>query len=155
MLRNSLLLSGTLFLSACSTMQQDKQDVYAAHSADLASTALALASGAAEANPLGIFVVPAKIGMTEYCDKQSEPDRTICLHTVEAVSWGATANNLTWFVAPPAAPFVGVAVGSYKWKQGESRRNYMIEMSGACAMHRVIESNPELVCKYNPETKTQ
>ena len=39
---------------------------YAAHGADLASTGVGLAMGAAEANPLGVIGIPFKIAITEH-----------------------------------------------------------------------------------------
>jgi len=133
-----------ILLSGCASMPPDKQAVYAAHGADIASTAVGLAAGAAEANPLGVLLIPVKVILTENCDRQPEPARTGCLHAVEAVAWSATANNIAWLVNPVVAPFVGLIAGISKWQQGAPMRDFM----AACAVHRELTKNPHLKCEH-------
>ena len=80
--------------------------------ADVASTAVGLAAGLSEANPLGILILPIKYGSLSY-------SKTLPLHEcialrkgLGAVGWGAAAANIATIAGlGPAGLLVGIAVG--------------------------------------------
>lgn len=124
-----LIVALALCLSTTTVMAQEQgsdwsYDPYApamiemtvAHIADLASTAITLAvvDTAVEANPLGWYLIPAKIAFT-YGLVPLFPieDQVDVGHIASSVTWGATANNLAILVgATGSIPIVGMVLTS-------------------------------------------
>lgn len=93
----SLALTAALLAGCSTTPMQDAQ------LADVGSTGAALAHGAAEANPMGLALLPAKYLLTEAAGDSCET------HAADAITWGAVGNNLA-IVAGIASPLVAGAV---------------------------------------------
>lgn len=80
--------------------------------ADVASTAVGLAAGFSEANPLGVLALPLKYGMRAY-------SKTMPLHaciqarkTLGAFGWGAAAMNVATIAGlGPVGLLIGLTVG--------------------------------------------
>ena len=112
---NKLLTAGLVgaVLTGCTVTPQG-QSVDRANYADMASTAMALVSdsGASEANPLGLALIPIKLSMG-YVLEKSYPDncytRATGTRVLNSVFYGATANNLA--IVATASGVVPVALG--------------------------------------------
>jgi len=118
---NRLFIIGSLILllllASCTTTPQGKS-IDRANYADMGSTGIALATveGAAEANPLGIALLPVKLGMGKWVEHKYPDDcykRVDIAKTSNTVFYGATANNTAIMLglSGPAAPIVGVIGG--------------------------------------------
>jgi len=151
----ALLLS--LLLTGC---VGTREGTYAAHGADLATTGVGLAMGAAEANPLGIVALPIKLAMVEYAGSLPPDEQPAAYAALAAVTWGAVANNICVIasilasagIAAPACVAVGAVTGVAYWgatkthREGQQLYAYCAEpargYSGrACAGRMVIEDN--------------
>ena len=133
-------------LTGCATMQ-DKATSAAAH--DTASTVIGLAAGAAEANPLGLVTIPAKMAILGYIQTLPSGERETAQASVTAIWTGAAANN--WCVlaviasggaAAPACLVVGLIVGLRVWQGSATEREFWT----ICARERA--ELPGLVCAY-------
>ena len=114
-----------LLLTACAST---KQEAYLAGSADAATTAVGLASGFAEANPLGaVGAIAVKVVTIEVCDKAAQPAKTNCHHASSAVSWGAAASNAALLLGASTAGglVLMVAAAAVSWNQGADEREFM------------------------------
>jgi hypothetical protein len=121
MIRIGVSAIALVLLAGCTTTQQGK-DIDKANYADIASTAFALATGTGvEANPLGLTLIPLKMGMGYLAEKQLGDD-CISLSEIANVSesffYGAAVNNVLIGVGAgsPAAPILGLAYGIYRWR---------------------------------------
>lgn len=137
-------------LAGCATMQ-DKATQAAVH--DVASTAAGLAAGAAEANPLGLVTIPAKMAILGYIQTLPTGEREEMQAAVTAIWTGAAANN--WCVlaviasggaAAPACLVVGLFVGLRVWQDSSMEREFWM----ICARER--RGVPDLVCRYTTPT---
>ena len=115
-----------LALAACTPT---KEATYAAHGADVVSTGVGLALGAAEANPLGIVALPIKLAMVEYAGSLPPDEQPAAYATLSAVTWGAVANNICIIASiatagafSPACPVIGVVTGLTYWDATKTRR---------------------------------
>jgi len=97
-----------------------------AAAADTASTAVGLAKGLVELNPLGLVgSLAVKVATIAYIDKLPEEDRAQPFGFVSAFWGGAAANNLCWLTgAGPLCFVLGIATGSYLWNSGQEDRTY-------------------------------
>ena len=122
------MIAGALLLYGCGAT---KQGAYAAHGADIASTGVGLALGAAEANPLGIVALPIKLAMVEYAGSLPSDERPAAYAALSAITWGAVANNLCVIasilasagIAAPACFAVGVGTGVAYWDATKQHRD--------------------------------
>ena len=133
-------------LSACTTLQ-DKATTSAAN--DLISTAAGLAVGATEANPLGVVLIPAKVGVLAYTSGLPTGERETVQAAVTAIWTGAAANNwcvvvaiATGGVLAPACIVIGTVVAWQLWTGSEMERQFW----ALCARDR--QAIPELKCLY-------
>ncbi len=95
-MRRILTLSVLLAALSFGATAQDRESTYSAAGADCLSSGAALATGFAEANPLGpIAACVLKPAMIEAAAKLPEPQRSANLAATKAMWTGATANNLT------------------------------------------------------------
>lgn len=134
-----------LILSGCASLD-NRQHAYVGVAADGVSTAIALsAPNIVEANPLGWWTLPLRIGIIEYAKTLPPHEGVPVLHATEAVGWGAAVNNLLVFAGVQAAPVIGLAVGLYLWHQGSDEREFM----RACAVQREL-AGKALVCDWKP-----
>lgn len=93
-------LIAAALLAACGSTARD---AYIAHGADVASTGVGLAMGAAEANPLGAGLLVLKPAAVWWADSLPEPDRTQTLNVLGATGWAATAHNVCVLAFDPAS----------------------------------------------------
>jgi uncharacterized protein YceK len=112
-----------VLLSGCASVGRDR--AVQAHQADIGSTAVALALGAVEANPLGLLALPLKwLQMREIAALPDAATRAEASLRVAAVTNGAVANNVcvAATLAVPAllplitaCPLVGIGWGVQEW----------------------------------------
>lgn len=146
------------FLIATSAQADDfkrpKVEAVAAHAADLATTGAGLALGAAEANPLGILLLPAKAISYHRIKASPEVEQPAMWAAYEAMGWGAAANNACVIAAvsaggPAIVPClaVGAVAAAVSWAIDQPRRQRM-EFEAICDEAKA--KNPETRCVWNP-----
>lgn len=121
--------------------------------ADVATTGLGLAAGAAEANPLGaVFSVVAKPLMLQYIASLPEEQRAEPRALASSIWGGAAFNNVCTLLAiatgggfAPVCIVAGIAYGLHAWQQSEPERQFWAE---ACPTARADSGNPDLKCVY-------
>lgn len=135
----------------CVTAQAQTAEQAAA--ADVATTGIGLALGAAEANPLGLLTIPGKLIALEYANSLPTGEREYALSAISSMWTGAAVNNLCVIAAvlscgafAPACLIVGAAVGMQRWDAGAQERLFW----AICARER--ESNPRLTCEFTKPT---
>ena len=113
------------FFSQNVRAETENSAMYAA-AADTASTAVSLAKGLVELNPLGLVgTMVMKVATITYINKLPEEDRAQPYSAVSSFWGGATANNLCWLTgAGPLCFVLGIATGIYLWNNGEEERTY-------------------------------
>jgi hypothetical protein len=150
-----LAVAAVLAASFCSTYAQDTrgQAVNAAV-ADGLTTAMGLAAGAAEVNPVGpLMAMGMKAVLLRYAEGLPDTEQP-AVYAVAASMWsGAAANNLCVTAAilsggsfAPACVALGVAWGMKTWKESETERQFW----EGCAMLRQYANEPAMQCVYTP-----
>lgn len=136
--------------------RDDRIEYVAANAADLATTAAALSLGAAEVNPLGVLIIPAKVVGYYRIKAMPLDEQQPAWDTYNAIMWGAAANNLCAVVTlltggASSLPclILGSGVGWNDWKRAETERERQW-FKGQCAAARV--ENPAMQCTLNGET---
>lgn len=126
------------------------QTAHEAAAADVATTGIGLALGAAEANPLGLLTLPAKLAAIQHAESLPTGEREYALSAISSIWTGAAANNLCIVAAiltggafAPACLIIGTAVGMQRWEAGANERLFW----AICADEKT--RNPNLTCKYN------
>jgi hypothetical protein len=122
--------------------------------ADAGSTALGLAVGAVEMNPLGpVLALAVKPMVLRYVKTLPDVERPAAYATVASVWGGAAANNicvvasiLTGGGFAPACLVLGVAWGLKTWHDSEPEREFWI----GCATLREYAQEPNMPCVYTP-----
>ena len=148
-----LAVAAALAATFCSAQAQDTrgQAVNAAV-ADGLTTAVGLAAGAAEVNPLGpILAMGMKAVMLRYAEGLPDTQQP-AVYAAAASMWsGAAANNLCVTAAiltggsfAPVCVAVGVAWGMKTWKESEPERQFW----EGCAMLRHYANEPAMQCVY-------
>jgi hypothetical protein len=119
--------------------------------ADTLTTLGGLALGAAEANPLGLVTLLAKVPMLAHVKTLPQDEQAEWHATYGAMWGGAAANNLcivgaivTGGALAPICPFVGVAWGMNKWNASAMER----ELWAICRQERAYWGNPEMTCDF-------
>lgn len=109
-----------LLLCFCGSVfaQSEKEQAIAGQSADVATTAIGLALGAAEANPLGVLTLGVKLVAAHQIEQAPVEEQPALWKTYGAFGWGATANNICILLVMASGgvggiicPFLGLAVG--------------------------------------------
>lgn len=120
--------------------------------ADVGSTAIGLAMGAAEANPLGILTLGAKAIAYQQIKDAPATEQPALWSAYGAFGWGAAANNVCVIAAIASGgaaaalcPLLGLATGMTVYSGDEEKRNRET-FAAICAEQR--QSNPALVCEY-------
>ena len=131
--------------------RRQKIEAAAAHAADIATTGAGLAMGAAEANPLGVLLVPAKLIAYQRIKASPEAEQPGLWAAYEAFGWGAAANNLCVIAQIASGGFapclaIGAAAGAVSWAIDSPRRK-RAEFDAACEQAK--EQTPDLVCVWN------
>lgn len=122
---------------------------------DGVSTAVGLAVGAAELNPIGpLLTVGMKAVVFQYIETLPEIDQPRAYARATAMWSGAVANNVCITAAvltgggfAPVCIGVGVAWGMKTWHDTEPQRQFW----EGCAMLRTYAEQPDLECVYRPE----
>lgn len=126
--------------------------------ADGVSTAMGLAAGAVELNPLGpVLAVGMKVAMFQYATTLPDTERP-AVYAAAASMWsGAAANNLCVTAAilsggafAPACVALGIAWGVKTWNESAHERAFW----EGCALLRQYANEPQLTCVYTPPEKT-
>lgn len=145
------MLRALILSLACLSAQAQTAEQAAA--ADVATTGIGLALGAAEANPLGLLTIPGKLIALEYANSLPTGEREYALSAISSMWTGAAVNNLCVIAAvlsggafAPACLIVGAAVGMQRWDAGAQERLFW----AICARER--ESNPRLTCEFTKPT---
>ena len=137
------LLSATC--ASAQTAEQSQTDALT----DLGSTAIGLALGAAEANPLGVLTIPLKFVLIDQADKLPDGEKQRAHSVIGSLWHGATVNNVCVIAvlasggaAAPACLLAGVVAGSIRWQSTQNERDYW-----ALCSHLRTEM-PELKCEF-------
>jgi hypothetical protein len=130
--------------------RKQKIEAAAAHAVDVATTGAGLAIGAAESNPLGVLLVPAKIIAYQRIKAAPEAEQPGMWAAYEAFGWGAAANNLCVIAQIASGGFapclaIGAAAGVVSWAIDSPRRK-RAEFDAACEQAQQV--NPQLVCTW-------
>jgi hypothetical protein len=150
-------LALAILLTATSAHAEDftrpKVEAVAAHAADIATTGAGLALGAAEANPLGLLLVPAKAVAYHRIKASPEVEQPGLWAAYEAMGWGAAANNACVIAAvstggPAIVPClaVGGVAAALSWTIDQPRRQ-RLEFEAICAEAQSV--NPDLRCTWH------
>lgn len=105
-------LPATLMMGC--TLTDQGRSIDRANYADLGSTAVALANGGVEANPLGPVLIPIKMGMGKVMETTTEDcyKRVQWASVTNPLYYGFAANNLAVAAGTAAAPVVGLVGGA-------------------------------------------
>jgi hypothetical protein len=145
-------LSALLALLALAGCAGPRADAVMAHGADLGTTGLGLALGAAEANPLGIVALGVKAYSYEQIERAPAVEQPRLWGIYGAFGWAATANNVcviaamsTGGVSAAFCPVFGLASGAVAWLGGSQSRE-RAAFEAICTRERV--RRPELTCVW-------
>ena len=123
--------------------------------ADGLTTLGGLALGAAEANPLGLVTMLAKIPLLAHVKTLPQDEQAEWHATYGAVWGGAAANNLCIMAAiaaggalAPICLLVGAAWGMNKWNASAAER----ELWAICRQERAYWGNPHMTCDFRKAT---
>ncbi|MFP8781161.1 hypothetical protein [Hydrogenophaga sp. RWCD_12] len=129
-----------------------RDNAVAGQVADVGSTGLGLALGAAEANPLGILTLGVKAIAYKQIKEAPATEQPAMWSAYGAFGWGATANNLcviaaiaTGGAAAALCPLIGVVAGVTVYNGDEDKRNRET-FAAICQEQR--RAKPDLVCEY-------
>lgn len=129
-----------------------RDNAVAGQVADVSSTGLGLALGAAEANPLGILTLGVKAIAYKQIKEAPATEQPAMWSAYGAFGWGATANNLcviaaiaTGGAAAALCPLIGVVAGVTVYNGDEDKRNRET-FAAICQEQR--RTKPDLVCEY-------
>lgn len=151
--------AAALAAASCAAQAQDSRDqAYNGAIADGVTTAVGLAAGAVEVNPLGpLLAIGMKAVTLQYAKTLPDTERP-AMYAVAASMWqGAAANNLCVTAAilsggsfTPVCIAIGVAWGVKTWKDTEHERQFW----EGCAMLREYAGEPALECVYTAPEAT-
>ena len=152
----ALLLTGAACLAAGQARAQSNDELAdkaaTGHWADVGSTGVGLAMGAAEANPLGLLTLGVKAIAYQQIKEAPALEQPRMWSAYGAFGWGATANNLCIIAtiasggaAAALCPVLGVAAGVSSWNLDKERRE-RAEFDAIC--DEVRKENPKVKCVY-------
>lgn len=121
---------------------------------DSFTTVLSIGSGAIEANPLGLFAVPLKLGILNYTNSLPEEEKGLIEIPLKAVWKGATINNLCAIPVAlsggsftPICLILGGIVGYNDWVSSQEQRTFWL------LCKEMKKENQRLECKWNDPNK--
>ena len=120
-------LIGVVLLSlAYATSHADQAEAMNAALADTATTAVSLAAGMVELNPLGAAgAVVVKMATMAYIKELPKTEQAHPYSVVASLWGGASASNLCWLTGiGPACFLIGAIRGQYIWNKGEDERTF-------------------------------
>lgn len=134
-------------LTACATPQDAAlKDAVAGQAADGATTAIGLAQGLSEANPLGLGLLIVKPGLIAFANTRPEPGRTALLQSLSGIGWGAAAHNLCVIAFDPASVVAclvaGVAVGMWRMEHPAADTDSTPETTSSDPQHGPRPATP-------------
>jgi len=154
-LRAILWFALTLAIFSPAKADDLRDTATAAQIADVGTTAIGLALGAAEANPLGLLTLGAKAVAHQRISAAPAVEQPRLWGLYGAFGWGAAANNLCVIgtVASggslaPVCPLLGLVVGKAAWDSSSAQRE---EDTFAAICADAKASNPALYCAYTPQ----
>ncbi|RKZ92900.1 MAG: hypothetical protein DRQ40_08225 [Gammaproteobacteria bacterium] len=100
-----------MIIGACA-MNDAQSSVAKSQSVDLGTTAIGLSAGFAEANPLGLALLPVKALTVKYADCGT-------VHTVNTISYSASGYNLALIAG--ANPFIGIPIAVILYHQNKRK----------------------------------
>ena len=110
---------------------------------------MGLALGAAEANPLGLALIPLKLIALDYAAGLPDGEKQTVQSAVGSLWLGAAANNICVIFSilsggtfAPLCAAAGVAVALQRWTTGADEREFW----ALCARERV--KNPKMTCEF-------
>lgn len=146
----------TVLAAACASARVHAAEEQArdAALADGVTTALGLAAGAAELNPLGpVLAIGMKAAVFHYARSLPDTEQPAAYAMATALWSGAAANNLCVTAAiltggsfAPVCIAVGAAWAMKSWKDSEPERLFW----AGCALRRQHANEPGLECIYTP-----
>ncbi|MBC5785254.1 hypothetical protein H8N03_20070 [Ramlibacter sp. USB13] len=121
--------------------------------ADGVTTAIGLAVGAAELNPLGpVLGIGVKYAVMEYAKALPDTERPAVYAAAASLWQGASANNMCVAAAilsggtfAPACIALGIAWGMKTWGESEHERQFW----EGCKALRDYAQRPDMPCIYN------
>lgn len=143
-------LATAAFTAHAGTAQEQARD---GALADGITTAIGLAAGAVELNPLGPLVgIGVKYAVMQYAKGLPDTEQPAA-YAAAATFWqGAAASNLCVAASilsggafAPACIAVGIAWGAKTWSESEHERQFW----ESCAALRVYAQRPDMPCIYN------
>ena len=148
------LLAAAVVASACCAAQAGnaQDEAFTGALADGVTTAVGLAAGAAELNPLGpVLAIGMKLAVWQYAKRLPDTEQPGAYAAAAAWWQGAAANNLCLVASiasggsfAPACVVIGVAWGMKTWQDSEPEREFW----QGCAMLRQYAGEPGLACVY-------
>jgi len=105
------LIAAIVALQGCATTEVGVA-TERAQIADVGSTAIALTvvGNAAEANPLGLYLLPLKYAFVRYVDSQPCAEVASAERVYNTIIYGAVGNNIA--IAASMSPITGVVLGA-------------------------------------------
>ena len=120
--------------------------------ADVGTTGVGLALGAAEANPLGLLTLGVKAYAYQQIKEAPPVEQPRMWSAYGAFGWGAAANNVCVIAAIASGgaaaaicPLIGLAAGIGTWNGDEAQRD-RATFAAICEQQR--QGNPGLTCTY-------
>jgi hypothetical protein len=148
------VVAGAGLAAACCMAQAGNAEdqAFTGAVADGLTTAVGLAAGAAELNPLGpVLAIGMKVAVWQYAKGLPDTERPGTYAAAAAWWQGAAANNLCIAASiasggsfAPACLVLGVAWGMKTWKDSEPERDFW----QGCAMLRQYADAPDMPCVY-------
>ena len=143
----ALLLA--LCLSGCAITRSPASDAVVA---DVASTGVGLALGAAEANPLGLVTIPVKLSLLAYAENLPDGEKQQAQTMLSAVWNGAAVNNVCVIAViltggAASFPCILLGLGYGAWEYTSTKANQMqAEFTEMCLSAR--KEMPNMKCFY-------
>ena len=139
-----------LLLAFCLTVHAGPaEQAQQSAAADVVTTGVGLALGAAEANPLGLALIPLKLIVLDYAAGLPDGEKQTVQSAVGSLWLGAAANNICVIFSilsggtfAPLCAAAGVAVALQRWTAGADEREFW----ALCARERV--KNPKMTCEF-------
>ena len=147
----------TSFFSAHAATAED--NAWSGALADGVSTAVGLAVGAAELNPLGpVLAIGVKVAVMHYAGTLPDTQRPAMYAAAASLWQGAAVNNVCITASilsggsfAPVCLAAGFAWGLKTWSDSEDERLFW----EGCASLRQYAGTPDLPCVYTAPQKTQ
>lgn len=105
----STILTTLATLSLLGCASDPGRSIAVAQGADIGSTAIGLSQGFAEANPLGLVVLPVKLSLAGWADDQPCTEAAKAEKIINSITYTAVGNNVALLAG--INPAAGAAIG--------------------------------------------